>query len=354
MPKLPPKPPVSHSLDNRVDLGEASQSRSITEQSTDPSPAPIPRASAFAELPESKQHSIPPKVPAIIILAYLLVVLIWSATPLSVVLSMHELGAIWAFAIRTTIAAILASVMVVLRKERLPWDRDALKRYGIGSLGIFFAMVFTYEGARTLASGMISVLYGLSPLMVGLMLLLRDGKLLKWSQWLGMLLGILGLILVFLPKAGATIATEGLVLVLCGVFTYSLSAVGMQQLPKRFSPLVQTTGTLWLSVLGCVVILPFLGGSVPTQWPDSTSWLALGFSAVCGSIVAMLCYFFLLTRIEASSMALATLITPPLALMLGATINHEQFSPHVLLGCGVILGGLLSYYAGDVRRLLFK
>ncbi|MGH8491934.1 MAG: DMT family transporter [Moraxellaceae bacterium] len=291
-----------------------------------------------------------------IVPAYLGLVLIWSATPLSVVLSLRDFDAVWALTLRMLLAAILASALLKVLGLRLPRERTALKLYAVGSLSMFGAMMLTYLGARHLPSGMISVLFGLSPLMVGLLsqLFHRDARL-SALQWLGMVLGVMGLATIFLEgDSMAAMHTPSVLMVLGGVLCYAVSAMWMKRMPHSLPPLVQTCGALWLSALGCVLVLPVLGGAAPSHMPGVVSLSALLFSASLGSIVAMVCYFFLLQHMAVATMALTTLITPVFALLLGMLFNHERFHVSTLWGMGLIMVGLAGYYEHELRRVLLR
>ena len=58
-------------------------------------------------------------------------------------------------------------------------------------------------------------------------------------------------------------------------------------------------------------------------------------------------YFYLLRRSQASRVALITLVTPVIALLLGQALNDEPVSLWVWLGTATILTGLASYQWGD-------
>jgi drug/metabolite transporter (DMT)-like permease len=81
--------------------------------------------------------------------AYLTVILIWSTTPLAIKWSTQGTG--FAFAIMT------------LWRVGMPMHRRARMSYLVGGLGVFGAMTLTYWGSQYIHSGLISVLFGLSP-----------------------------------------------------------------------------------------------------------------------------------------------------------------------------------------------
>lgn len=285
--------------------------------------------------------------------AYTALVLIWSTTPLAMVLSLRDLDAIWVLTVRMALAAVLVSAMLVAKGLRLACTREAWHLYAVGALSMLAPMLFTYLGARYVASGLISVLYGLSPLMVALLArVFVPGTVVSVLQWLGMSLGLGGLAFIFLHGEHLD-RTEliGALWVLLGVLSYAVSAVWLKRLKATLHPLVQITGALWLTVLGCVLVLPVAGGPVPEHWPGAVSLLALLYSAVFGSIVAMLCYVYLLRHISPNALSLSMLITPVIAVLLGVVVNHERFRMETLTGMGLIVLGLGLYYLQDLRRM---
>lgn len=288
--------------------------------------------------------------------AYLGLVVIWSTTPLAMVLSLRDFDAVWALALRMLIAALLAHGVLRLAGLRLALGGDALRRYAIGALSMYGAMIFTYLGARHLPSGMIAILFGLSPLLVGLFSVLAfRGTRFSGLQWLGLVVALAGLAQIFLQgERLAALDTSSILLVLAGVATYGVSALWIKHLPNSLPPLVQTTGALWLSALAALLTIPVLGGAAPAHLPSLAGALALLYSAAVGSIVAMLFYFFLLQRIEVGTMALTTLVTPVFALLLGVVFNHERFHAEILWGMGLILLGLAGYYERELRPVLAR
>ena len=79
---------------------------------------------------------------------------------------------------------------------------------------------------------------------------------------------------------------------------------------------------------------------------------ALLFTAVVASIVAMFCYFKLIQNISATTLSLTTVMTPIIALILGAVLNQEHLSMQVYFCIVVIFIGLLIYFYHDIQRML--
>ena len=100
-------------------------------------------------------------------IAYGLTVLIWSTTPLAIVISNESLPPLMAAFLRMGIAALAG--LVLLRVMRLPlhWRWPQLRAYLASVVGVFGAMGATYLAAQWIPSGLISVLFGLTTIMTG-------------------------------------------------------------------------------------------------------------------------------------------------------------------------------------------
>jgi len=103
-------------------------------------------------------------------IAFVAVVLIWSTTPLAIKWS--ALGAGFGFAVfgRMAIGVVLCALLLVVMRIRMPWHRSARLTYAVGGLSVFCAMTLTYWAAQYVSSGMVSVLFGLTPLITGVRL----------------------------------------------------------------------------------------------------------------------------------------------------------------------------------------
>ena len=84
----------------------------------------------------------------------------------------------------------------------------------------------------------------------------------------------------------------------------------------------------------------------PSTWSNRAigSIIYLG---VFGSLLGFLAYFHVLQKLEASTVALITLITPGFAIALGTLLNNEPLSLSLIVGAIVILVSLGLFQFGD-------
>lgn len=274
--------------------------------------------------------------------AYLGIILIWSTTPLAIQWSSQGAGFAFAVFVRMLIGFVVAGLVVAAWRIGLPLHARARRAYLVGGLSLFFAMALTYWGARFIHSGLVSVLFGLTPLMASLMSHYWLGeRSLGRRQIAGTLLGISGLGVIFLhgSNLGGTNTLAGLSALLGATLIYSAGLVGLKRIGDDSPPLATTVATLGIS-------LPLFGtmwwlteGSLPGEVPTRAA-LAIGYLGIFGSVIGFALYYYVIKHLDASRIALITLITPVIALMLGHTLNGESIGLRLWAGTALILAGL--------------
>lgn len=285
-------------------------------------------------------------------LAYLTVILVWATTPLAIKWSAEALPPVMAAGLRMALAVLIGVPWLWLIGERLRWHRAALLSYGAAIPGVFGAMAFSYLASQYVPSGLISVVFGMAPLLSGLILLSSPGAVrLNAYHWVGCVLGVAGLALVFAPSLSAEGDPEllvGLALLLIAVAGFSVSGVWVKQVSIGLHPLTHTMGALILSLPLYAVFSWMLGERLEYAGRPEGLY-AIVYLAICGSLIGFVSYFVILSRLSAATVALVTLITPILALLLGWLLNDEALSWRVVAGALVIISALALYFFGDRR-----
>lgn len=282
-------------------------------------------------------------------IAYLAVLLIWSTTPLGIVWSSESINPSMAVLLRMLIALLLGAMVLKIRSIELPWHKKALKLYSFSALGIFGGMLFSYMAAGYLSSGILSLVFGLSPVISAILArkILAEPKISPVKK-LSMLLSITGLAIVC--SGNFTLennAIYGLVFVFLAVFFFSLSGVLVKSISLVIHPLATTVGALSVATPLFFISWLILDGSLPIEQWQAKSILSTLYLGVFGSLIGFYAYFTVLQKLTASTVTLITLITPVIALMLGSTLNDEQLNSTLLIGAFLVLLGLSIYHWGE-------
>lgn len=289
--------------------------------------------------------------------AYLAVVIIWSTTPLGIVWSSETVSPTLAVLLRMLIAIIPGMVILKLANINLPWSTQARKIYAYSCVGVFGGMLFSYLAAQYLASGMMSLIFGLSPIFSGVLAqkILDEPKFSRLKK-LALAVALSGLFVVcFDSMSLSENSVIGIAFILLGVFFFSLSGVMVKSVAIDIHPLATTVGALTFSVPLFAIVWFLVDGTLPYQeWHARSIWAIL-YLGIFGSLVGFLAYFFILQKLRASTVALITMMTPVFALYLGAVLNNETVSLHLIFGALLVMCGLALYqWSGKSKRLKVK
>ena len=284
-----------------------------------------------------------------LILTYGLLVFIWATTPLAIVWSVSDLHPMWALVLRFFIALPLAIVVLLILKVRFPVDKVSILSYIAGSLSLIGSQIFTYAATAYLSSGLIALMFGLAPIMAGLIGRFGFQQKLALLQWLGMAVSIIGLGLICLSDSQNHVQPLGIGLMIVSVFAYSLSIFLVKKINANIQAMAQATGSILVSTLIAILVVPWIWQYVPTQMPSAKSLLALFYTVIMASLIAMFCYFKLVQNLKPTTLSLTTVMTPLLAILIGAFLNDEQLSVQVFVGASIVLFGLLLYFIKDLR-----
>lgn len=280
--------------------------------------------------------------------AYLAVVMIWSTTPLAVKWSGEGPGFLFGALGRMMLATLLCLTVVAAFRLEFPWHRKARHAYLSGALGTYGAMILIYWAAQYVPSGLISVLFGLSPLITALFAQpLLGERAFTPMRVAGMLVGVAGLTVIFNDSLSlGAAATAGLAALCAAVVLQSLSLVLIKRYATEIPSLSVTSGALLIATP--LFFLTWLGFDhhLPVTLP-ARAMASIVYLGVIGSVVGFTLFFYVLKHVTAHSSALITLVTPVFALLLGALINHEELNMNVWLGALLVLSGLAVHQWGE-------
>ncbi|MGZ4970689.1 MAG: DMT family transporter [Methylobacter sp.] len=283
-----------------------------------------------------------------ICLAYITIVLLWATTPLAIKWSGEGPGFLFGVTGRMAIGTVCVLLMMGLYRQRLPWNRKALLTYVAVAVQIYGSMLAVYWAAQFIPSGWISVIFGLAPLMTALlaMIWLRERSL-TLGKMLAYALGISGLWAIFgsaLQLGHA--AVLGIIGVLIATFLQSVSSVWIKRIETKVPALSQVAGGLLVSLPIYLITWAGFDG----HWPVNISVTSLASILYLGMIatpIGFVLYYYLLIHQSAVKVALVTLVSPVMALLLGHAVNHEPVTMKVITGILLILAALLTHELFD-------
>lgn len=181
-----------------------------------------------------------------IITCYILVIIIWSTTPLAISHSSGSVTFIAAVTLRMVGSALFAALICKLFNIKILFDGASIKAYASGAIGAFGGLLCVYWGAQYVPSGLISIMFGLTPIISAILaaIILRESFLTP-AKFVAIVISILGLGVVFHTNSASQHIAMGVCAVIMAVMLFNISTICVKVTGKGMHPLGQTTGTLF-------------------------------------------------------------------------------------------------------------
>ncbi|HWL69356.1 MAG TPA: DMT family transporter [Geminicoccus sp.] len=282
--------------------------------------------------------------------APVLFLLLWSGGYIAGRLGLAYATPIAMVAIRFVLAAAIFAVIAFVLRARWPRGIELfwVALVGLLNLGVHFVLVYL-AFASGVGAGTAALINALQPVITACIAMpLLDERVRPW-QWLGLVLGLVGVTLVIWNKLALGLGTPGGIVL---VFAAMLALTGGVLLQKRFCP----SFDLWAG--GTVQYLAAAAFSVAAAFLAETPsvTLAPGFLGVmaylvlANSIVAVTLLNLMIHRGEAARVTSLLYLVPGLAALLAWLILGETFSLLAMLGLVAAGAGVWLVLAGGSRR----
>lgn len=282
-------------------------------------------------------------------IAFFVVVLVWSTTPLGIVWSSESISPTLSLLMRMSIAATVGLLLMYSLNIKLNTSRRAFKVYCFSSISLSVGMLFCYFAAQYISSGLMALSFGLTPILSGLLAQrwLSETKFTKTKK-MSLFIALTGLAIVCSENMVINDgAIYGFTFIFVGVVLFSLSSVLVKGVKIDLHPLSTTVGSLIVSLPVYLLAWLLLDGEVNyDQWQPRAVWSVI-YMGIFASLLGFLAYFYILQKLETSTVALVTMLTPVVSMTLGILLNNERFSMTLLVGGVLIMIGLGVFQFGN-------
>jgi drug/metabolite transporter (DMT)-like permease len=219
---------------------------------------------------------------------------------------------------------------------RADWPRLALA----GLLSIAGWNAFSGYGVQHLPAGRAAMLGYTMPLWLAILSVLWLKEKLDWRNWLGIALGMSGvLLLIGEDMAALTRAPVGTLCMLGAAISWAVGVALIKRRPFALSPTVQTA---WMMVAGgfptALLALVFESALPPPL--RTKAWLAIVYNVVVAGVVCYWAFYKLVTLVPASVAGIASLIVPVVGVLTGMMILGEVPAPSDWVALSLIVSAL--------------
>ncbi|WP_208588716.1 DMT family transporter [Gracilibacillus suaedae] len=253
--------------------------------------------------------------------------------------------------LRFTLAGILMGITVSIFKRRHPVTfREWLRIILIGLFQTTGVMGLIFISMRTITAGETSILTFTNPLLVIILGTLFLGTKYRWSQWLGVIVGFLGVFITL--GADLEIQQIGTVLGFLSAVCWAIATLLMNRWGKSLDVWVVTA----YQMLAGGVLLLFASAffeKVELVITANSVFIVL-WLAIMASIVQFAVWFFLLQNENPGKVSSFLFLAPLFGVLFGWILVGEKLHISTLIGGAVILVGIYLVNRPQRIKLLYS
>ena len=280
-------------------------------------------------------------------LELLILAAVWGGSFLFIRYAAPEFGVFPIIWLRVAISSLLLLPLLIWHKQvKLLWQHaGAMLLVGVLSAAIPFVLIAW--SLLSITASLASILNATTPIFTALIGVwwLRDR--LTGSQWLGLFIGFIGVILLALDKADFKSGGSGwaIVAMLSATLCYGVSTHFTKRYLANVPPLVNTVGS---QISAAIVLTPLAYWSMPDHIPMLNAWGAVLLLAALCTAFAYLIFFRLIAILGASKAVTVTFLIPVFGVLWGDLFLHESVNAAMLIGGSIVVVGT-SLATGFIR-----
>src|SRR3569833_685643 len=244
--------------------------------------------------------------------------------------------------LRFVVASVLLAAVLAIKSGprvlRVPWRR-------LGTAALIGLLLLTGGNGMVgvaelhMSTGLAALLIASVPLWLAAYRL-ATGDRPAAATLAGVLVGFGGLALLTLTRGGGTGSPLGVAIILVAALSWATGSILSSRLPMPENPFAASVYEMMAGGLALLGLGFGRGETLQLDQVSRTSWLALAYLLVFGSLVAFASYVWLLGNAPISLVGTYAYVNPAVAVLLGVAFAGEHATWTILLGGLIIMLGV--------------
>lgn len=225
---------------------------------------------------------------------------------------------------------------------------DQIKIFSLGFVGYFLSSYLDFLGLQYISVGLERIVLYLTPTIVLLISYIVLKKTISRLQWYALIIGYLGVIVVFIQDASSTGSTAllGMVLVFSSACSYAIYMIGSGEMVRRVGSVrlvvYASSASTFFSVLQILMYDP---SAIFTQ-VSQVYWLSLLNASLC-TVAPMLMIMIAINRIGSPLVAQAGILGPVSTIFMGWIVLSEPITWVQIGGMALVMGAMWLLVRND-------
>jgi drug/metabolite transporter (DMT)-like permease len=290
-------------------------------------------------------------------IAWIAICVLWGTTYLFIRIGVESIPPMLFAGFRWIVAGSILITILKISGKQLPKKSDLIHIAIIGIALLGFGNGLVVVGEQYVESGLAALLITTVPFwMVGVESFLPKGPKLNWMTISGLVVGSLGVGLIFGGDLKYIFETKyliGVLSILGAVVSWSLGSVYSKYKKVSVHPLMSASVQM-LMAGSLQIILGSVMGEFSVLHFTQSGIMSLAYLVVFGSIFGYGSYIYAIEHLPLSLVSTYAYVNPIIALVLGWIFLNEQLTIFTLIAAVVIIIGVVLVKIGSNKRTLIK
>jgi drug/metabolite transporter (DMT)-like permease len=269
-------------------------------------------------------------------------ILIWSSGFVVAKYGFRDADSLFFLAIRLLLAALILAVLTFALRQPIklsPSDLRSSLAIGISLHGLYLAGVW-YAIELGAPSGLSSVITSMQPIVVSLLAVKILGEPLTRRQSGGLIFGLLGVVLVVLPKLTKSggFTAESLLFLFVALAGSTIATLLQKKIGHSIPLMIGTT--YQFAIAGFALLLLSIARGRTHFELTQTSFWTMAWAVLVTSIAAVLLLLWLLNNGSAAKVSSLLYLVPPMAVLQAFLFFNESVMPFECVGIAMTALGV--------------
>jgi len=268
----------------------------------------------------------------------------WGTTFIAARIGAQHMPGLFISGIRQFVSGSLLVGFFLIKGYHIP-GREILKKISIQSIFLLcIANGLLTWSVEYISGGLAAIIAALVPLFIALftMWLSKCSKITKWMI-VGLVIGFAGVLTIFydyLAQMQNKSFLLGVILAIISTLSWSFGTVYTSKQKPPIDILFNVGLQMLIAGIVVLIVCAITGKYVNLSSIGQSSWLALSYLIIFGSLLAYSAYVFVIGKLPPTQVSVYAYINPIVAVVLGWLMLSEKMNVNMIIGTLITLSGV--------------
>jgi drug/metabolite transporter (DMT)-like permease len=256
--------------------------------------------------------------------------------------------------IRQLIAGSIFVLYFIYKREKFPNKKQWRMIFILSVLNFIISQGLSTFGVKLTTAGLGAIIGAIFPLWLVLIITVRGKTKLPPMTWIGLLIGFIGVCVVFYEHLHLEFTYTflgGIMLGLIASVTWAFGTIHTRDFALDYNPYFSIGWQMLIAGVVLTSVSTATGDTIPLMDISAYAWAVILFLTFISSIFAFLAYLYALQRLPTDLVSIYAYINPIVAVLTGALLIGEPLTILIITGSAITLVGVYIVNKAVLKNL---